>query len=533
MMIHRSDGDVYERLLVVSLPLEVHQVGERTVPSCETLSKDSLLLLNRAVEEIEQGRYLRSLHSCLEFFGHTSQESSLDDFASFEQTAKATLEQVIGKAATSGTVDSLELKALYVLGVSSLCAFVQSNVTGPSLNAPESPFDVIDVDGSGLGISQTSTANMQGGDGSDFGRDSISLSDRWAASMLAENGEDLIGKVSYLQYLWLAVDILYRIPSMLGIFETNGEKSASRISSELGFPLEWYWWSLRSILMQQRILAGRSAVLRERLNVLKSILVQSFDSASDISKSAIRTSRLLSNQKILSASLFIEISIMETIYGDIGETNKFVERASSALGFHTELTGALGIRTIHQQDPRAQLLLRLQKDSHADADSNTDSSITEIDGLESFQVDSVLLEGAGLDEDVKGLHMESSDVLQHPQIVESETVSDNEILVKDMNLTALQQALILVLARKTKKSGAPDELQPWEIIAYTDAVLQQAKGEFMIRAAARLLVTRSERSRSRTRERALLTLEGLASALHEGRKIGARDRIRYFCRIDS
>lgn len=508
---------------------------------------------------IEQGRYLPALRHCLlHILGHESQESTIEDFDHFEKKTQTILFSLLSSPergnGSEAQLQDIEAKveALLLSAIASLCVFVQANLTGPALKAPQNPFELVsaewkdpasvDVDG-----------NSRSDAGSRLGIDSTSLMDRWAGSQLAENGEDIIGKISYPQYLWLSVDVLFRIPAMLGCFDGKGNAGQLALTK---FPPEWNWWALRSVLLQQRVLASRSAVLRERLLSLRSRLLHVYAPSLNTShmEASIGTDMQRNTRpNALLASLFLELSMMETAYGDIKAAKEFTNLSASLLQFRAELTGALGIRTMHQQDPRPQLLLRIKDDYEYDCSrtmketelsnaldarngGNDDSTAAqhvakehwvESDGLEASSLDSALLEGAGMDEDVKGLSMGSSDVLPHPKILSTDSTNEEALLDgKHVKLTNLQQAVVLAMALEVKKKGAPDELQPWEMIAYTDSVLQQPRSEFLIRATARLFVSRAERSRSRTRERALLTLEGLAAALEEPKNIQVHDRIR-------
>lgn len=50
----------------------------------------------------------------------------------------------------------------------------------------------------------------------------------------------------------------------------------------------------------------------------------------------------------------------------------------------------------------------------------------------------------------------------------------------------LEQAILLVLAEQQRRRTAKDELRPWEIAAYSDAVLQQPQTRYLLRRAAKL-----------------------------------------------
>jgi hypothetical protein len=49
-----------------------------------------------------------------------------------------------------------------------------------------------------------------------------------------------------------------------------------------------------------------------------------------------------------------------------------------------------------------------------------------------------------------------------------------------------QQALMLAHAQQVRRGTAADELRPWRMAPFIDAVLQQRRSRFLLRAAARL-----------------------------------------------
>lgn len=55
-------------------------------------------------------------------------------------------------------------------------------------------------------------------------------------------------------------------------------------------------------------------------------------------------------------------------------------------------------------------------------------------------------------------------------------------------------------------------MQAWQMAPYVEAVLRQRRSQPVIRAAAKLLQARHERTRTRTLERSLMHLQQLAEA---------------------
>jgi len=58
----------------------------------------------------------------------------------------------------------------------------------------------------------------------------------------------------------------------------------------------------------------------------------------------------------------------------------------------------------------------------------------------------------------------------------------------------------------------PLSLQAWQMAPYVEAVLRQQRSHPVIRASAKLLQARHERTRTRTLERSLMHLQQLAEA---------------------
>ncbi|KAG7675146.1 hypothetical protein Ndes2526B_g08005 [Nannochloris sp. 'desiccata'] len=510
------DGkDFHLQLLLTSLTTPATPVSDEhpTPPSSVT-----------ALRLVQQGNYLQALRIALQNLDVASKsrtqppESALEWFNGLKTTAAAVLK-------TDDCSLSTEPGRLLTLAaVASLYLFTQANLTGPLIAIPESPFDLLTA-----GSISNSAAAAAAAAAQEIGRDSMSLADRWACTLLAENGEDLVGRIRYPQYLLLPKVILC-LEEEEHQQNNNSEKISNPIpptTSSLR-PPEWSWWAMRTVLTQQRILAGRSAALRQRLLSLTETVLDSYQR----SEHRVATKTTKTN---LAAAALLEAAMMETAYGHVQQAKVYTDHALAHLELHAELGGAMGIRTMHQQDPRAQLILQVAVASSAVSGGNKNcsnphstlkkvenSSLEDIQGVDGIVLDEFLIEGSGSNQEVKGLEDES-DVLKHPKLVSSnEFKGGNGLSGEEINgggvpsevcLTPLQQAAILALALHAKKGSSEDGLQPWEVLAHADAVLQQPKSEFLVRAAAHLQVTRVERQRSRTRERALLALEGLAEAL--------------------
>ena len=141
-----------------------------------------------ALRLVQQGNYLHALRMALENLEIASKcssqppESPLEWFNGLTTTAAAILQTDDGGSSLSTESGRL----LSIAAVASLYVFTQANLTGPLAVVPESPFDLLEIEGfnfsnGGGGASGGAVVHPQ-----EIGRDSISLADRWACTLLAE-----------------------------------------------------------------------------------------------------------------------------------------------------------------------------------------------------------------------------------------------------------------------------------------------------------------------------------------------------------
>lgn len=500
-----DDKEFHLRLLLTSLAASANPPA--------AAATDATATSITALHLIQQGNYLQALRIALIDLDIAARcpiqppESTIEWFDGLQAAAHSIATSVRAWSSEQG-------RLLALAAVASLYIFTQANLTGPCIDAPESPFDLLELPESSLAGPGAASGAPSEATSREIGRDSMNAADRWACSLLAENGEDLVGRIRFPQYL-LFSKLVLQTP-------ISSAKEEGDLSS---FPPEWYWWSMRMVLTQQRVLAARSAVLRARLVELRDKVLDAY---------AYTPPQHAQHDGNLAAAALLEAAMLETAYGHAAEAKTYTDQALAHLELHAELGGALGVRTVHQQDAHAQLILRVSVSSTAstlssDAVKKTNAVFNS--GVDAAVLDTFLMEGSGSHEDVKGLEDES-DVLRHPKLVAS-TNSSGDAEQESYTLpalTPLQQVAILALGVHARKGSSADGLQPWEIFAHADAVLQQTHSEFLVRAAAHLQITRVERQRSRTRERALLGLEGLAQALdrnsNEGDELDVAARMR-------
>ncbi|KAK3030875.1 hypothetical protein RJ639_037225, partial [Escallonia herrerae] len=192
-------------------------------------------------------------------------------------------------------------------------------------------------------------------------------------------------------------------------------------------------------------------------------------------------------------------------FTDWAHSRLHFESAEVALGLHLSVSGAVGFRTVHQVEPKAQLLLLCGK------------SITNENGScppASFVAKS---DDSTVGEDVFLQHCreirEASDVLMTPKFLDDSRNCESS-KQKDggaARLTAAQQAVVLAQCVSIEKSTPHDEMQRWEMSPYIEAIDSQRSSYFIIRFLCDMLRIRWETTRTRTKERALMMMDKLLS----------------------
>ncbi|KAF5842032.1 hypothetical protein DUNSADRAFT_9601, partial [Dunaliella salina] len=343
----------------------------------------------------------------------------------------------------------------------------------------------------------------------------------------------------------------------------------------------WLWWALRVTCMHQHVLAGRSATLLARTNALTQQLLASITvkepsqvgvspaqsqppsaaaagqetgpapgaGPKDLTKAAAAVAAarggaataptteqgancggatpadswrhvLLANPA-LHACMLLEMALGQYSYGFVEHGQKLLNEAGTVLGLQVQLSGALGRRTVFQENAKAQLVVRSSR-VRAQQPPIEEPLVTSF-GFEPIAQPQAAAAAAGVAVSPGGgggteadkvrsrqpTHgmVDESDVFMAPKLV----AEDGQVL--EPRYSATEQALLLAWATHIRKGSAQDELQLWEMAPYLEAVLSQPRSHMMLQATARLLKARHERTRSRTRERALLHMEQLLEAL--------------------
>ena len=331
-----------------------------------------------------------------------------------------------------------------------------------------------------------------------------SVPDTELLGQLAENGEDFLGIVFHPEYLLIA-KIAF------------GTLSDAHATPEVSF------WNFRVAACVQYLLAERSQVLLDRITSSVAALVEAYSlSVGDENEGDD------DHRRYILVVVHLEAANAFSAFGMVAEMREHVEAAQRILGMTAALTGSLGMRTVHQQDAHAQLVAKVTTGEGVEGDEKL------LGRFEGPALDDMafklVFDGGNNGEDSKTTMSEfrgfesDSDVFRGgPKLLE-----ESEAIRTDLH--ALHQLVVLALCGVVKKSSSPDGTQPWELTAYAECVLAQERTEFLLRMAAYMELSRLEIQRSRTRERALCTMEGIKESLcHvEGTdQVAPADRMRY------
>jgi hypothetical protein len=302
--------------------------------------------------------------------------------------------------------------------------------------------------------------------------------------------------------------------------QQQGALSASQLGGmQLG---SWCWWCLRAVMLQQHVLSGRSITLHTALKALMQdtlVWARELPPAAATNGSTAATDADVQGQ-VLCALAHLEVALVQQSIGVVADAEQHLEAAAAALGVEVELTGALGMRTRHQIDPKAQLVAAVK------AAGSSSSGVAAAAGLEGLDVAALGFEEVGLTKELEGMEDDSA-VYLAPRLVDqagtaaaaagassdaaadaaaqpgaaadgvssntsqpAAAVQDAQQQQQQQGLSPLLQALLLGWASQIKKGTSQDELQQWQMAPFVEAVLQQQHTQYMLHATARLLKCR-------------------------------------------
>ncbi|KAL6338083.1 hypothetical protein AAG906_010651 [Vitis piasezkii] len=429
---------------------------------------------------IEAGRYAEVLSSDAtrnvfrlkdEFFSQFS-DDSVDCADRFYSELMNRVESFLVDESVNEVERGFRTVLVMCVAVSAFLGFTQCNLTGPLDGLPLSPLHA----------------------------NAFKEWENWARIQIMSSGSDLFGKTYNLQYIVFAKMLLMRTKDLLfeGSFTSiNGVRSIS-------------WWLARVILFQQRVLDERSSSLFDLLQVFMGETFHHFGSSEKVSNywgAELHEEELSS----IVSMLHLEAGILEYTYGRVDSSRLNFESAEVASGLQLSLTGVLGFRTVHQVEPKAQLVL-VANTSMLNSGDTCPSTSPELPTNAS-----IIGENNSLaHQNGKG---EASDVLMTPRLLQNDnpgigaqgTQNDGTAAVP---LNAIQQGVILAQCLLIEKSTRHDEMQRWEMAPFIEAIDSQQSLNFIIRCCCDILRIRWESTRGRTKERALLMMDKLVQGIY-------------------
>jgi hypothetical protein len=467
------------------------------------------------------------------------------------------------KDGDSGAAAAHLLWPVLCAGVRCLRAFVALAVTGPArTGVPSIWVDAVaatDLNTGALAGARGvpgvggSSGKKAAAAASELGRDSATAAERWVAEQLRADGEDLETRVPHLDLLLAARECLV-LPAQQPqqqqqqqqTAQTDDAAAAAAASASIvdaRLPT-WHWWALRLAALHQQVLSGRAAslhALAARSGAAaaawaRALQQQQQQQQHDGAAAATTTTALCfatavpslpaSTAALLCACAHLEFAAAaHHEYGYVELAQAALARAAEALGVQVAVYGALGRRTVHQADAKAQLVARVRGAEGRGGDADEAATGLLLARLDEDMAALGLETLVGSSRETEGVR-EDGAVYLAPRLQEEERNSNggggasaDDARTQETQAQAarahahpaVEQALLLGWAAQVEKRGrSEDDLSRWEAAPYVEAVLREPRSQPALQLCARLLKARHEAARGRTRERALMTLEALA-----------------------
>ncbi|KAK1369042.1 Tetratricopeptide repeat-containing protein [Heracleum sosnowskyi] len=268
----------------------------------------------------------------------------------------------------------------------------------------------------------------------------------WARNELMITGSELQGKLSILQYIVFAKILLMRIKDWLLDESFAPPYDLQSIS----------WWLVRLLLIQQKVLDGLSSYMFDLLQVFMRENSNHFGSMEKVV--SYWGAKLPEEEaQTVVAMLHLEMGIVEHTYGRVDSSSVHFKLAEAAAGLSLSVSGALGFRTVHQVEPKVQLVLSVGGD----------------------EVENSLFERHHVTSD-------NSDILLTPRLVDvnnqshkgPQSIPNSGVAI----LKAVQQAVILAQCLSIEKSSRHNEMHRWEMAPYIEAIDSQQSLDFILSA---------------------------------------------------
>ncbi|KAL3332013.1 hypothetical protein AABB24_032566 [Solanum stoloniferum] len=475
------------RLLRCSIPSSSTSSSHQSTPT--TSFSHLHTLIEQVLQFIESGQYTQALSSDGAKAIFTSQQLNHklnDSSESAESFYSEFVPQCVTLFLNANEVEDYApnsvaklYKAVLVMAVAvaALLGFTQCNITGPMVKLPPTPLGAIV-----FGEEEIKTGS---GGWSEW--------EVWAQKELMSVGSDLRSKFSNLQYITFAKILLMRTKDLLSEGSNSGVDGARSIS----------WWLARLLIIQQKLLDDRSSSLFDLLQVF---MRESLQHIGSLEKIRYYWASLISEEdaSAIVSMLHLEAGIMELTYGRVDASSVHFESAAATSRLNFSLSGALGFRTLHQVEPKAQLLLV----GNADGDDCSASLGNDFQNKVSTQGENAFPQRPS------ETH-ETSDILMTPKFLEDDKKLEcsaqdaQNHSIASMQLKPTQQAVILTQCLAIEKRARSDELQRWEMAPYIEAIDSQQSSPFPLQHLCDILRIRWESTRGRTKQRALLMMDKL------------------------
>lgn len=371
-----------------------------------------------------------------------------------------------------GEEDGFRVILVICVAIAAFFCFIQGNITGPVSEIPECPL-LLKVE------------------------ESIEW-DSWARNQLISDGAHLLGKFSNLECIVFAKMLVMKAKDL--VFEGS-------ISLAYGIR-SISWWLARVLLVEQRILDELSSSLFDLLQVSMGETLRHFGTLEHVAN---YWGDELGNEEAadIVSTVHLEAGIMEQTYGRVDSCRLHLESAEVASGIQLSLTGVLGYRTVHQVEPKQQRLLVVDRSSsHTGVTSSTMSL-----GIKTHYSTTA--------KNDQHETSQASDIHRTPVLLETGDKSEigaqgNQNVAPHgaAPLKAVQQAVILARCLLIEISSRHDELQRWDMAPFIETIDSQPTSFFTLRCFCDLLRIRWEKTRSRTKQRALEMMEKLVEGMH-------------------
>jgi len=432
-----------------------------------------------------------------------------DDGAHPSTSSPATAEAYLAAVAGAASNPADPALALAV-GAAALTLAIQANFTGPPLGdaLPPGPWQVREAGeaGSPTGAAPCAPPSAP----TPLGVDRATPGEAWArtAPPCAASGEPAAPHAAAPLYLGLALELLLRPLGLLGEGMSREGAAAAVAAALPALPPTWPLWAVRAVSTRQRLLTAPAAATRVALEELVGpvgVLMASLPPA--LSIPGVRgplAPRLRAGAALEAASARLDLR-------DAAGAKSYLDAAEMALGRTVGVGGALGTRTVHQVEPKAQLVALLGGGGAGgdDDDSGDESAVLQAAETQTGPTAGAI---AGL-----GVGDGTGDVLPAPRLVGKEGAGVEGAAgagppAPPAPPSPALQALLLAHAASITRGTADDGLRGWRAAPFVEAVLGAARTRPALRRAARLAAARHEAGRPRTRDRALLALEQLVEA---------------------